>query len=41
VNDASTAEHVPGDLLTIEEWAAMPEDDEEIDRLADIESDEA
>jgi len=28
VNDASTAEHVPGDLLTIEEWAAMPEDDE-------------
>lgn len=27
VNEASTAEHVPGDLLTIEEWAAMPEDD--------------
>src|SRR5262249_22958509 len=27
VNEVSTAEHVPGDLLTIEEWAAMPEDD--------------
>ena len=27
VNEPSAAEHVPGDLLTIEEWAAMPEDD--------------
>jgi Uma2 family endonuclease len=27
VGDTSAAEHVPGDLLTIEEWAAMPEDD--------------
>ena len=27
VNETSTAEHVPGDLLTIEEWADMPEDD--------------
>ncbi len=28
VDETSTAEHVPGDLLTVEEWAAMPEDDE-------------
>jgi Uma2 family endonuclease len=27
VNESSVAEHMPGDLLTIEEWAAMPEDD--------------
>ena len=28
VNEMSAAEHLPGDLLTLEEWAAMPEDDE-------------
>lgn len=25
---AETAEHLPGELMTLEEWAAMPEDDE-------------
>ena len=28
VNETSTAEHLPGELMTLEEWAAMPEDDE-------------
>jgi Uma2 family endonuclease len=28
VNETSSAEHLPGDQLTLEEWAAMPEDDE-------------
>ncbi len=27
VSETSAAGHVPGDLLSIEEWAAMPEDD--------------
>ena len=27
VSETSIAEHVPGDLLSIEEWAALPEDD--------------
>jgi Uma2 family endonuclease len=28
VNETSTAEHHPGEAMTLEEWAAMPEDDE-------------
>ena len=28
VNEMSIAEHLPGELMTLEEWAAMPEDDE-------------